>query len=222
MGRSGPSSRSAYAAAEQVGERSRRAREEARLEDLRRAVLELVADHGIGGVTIDAIALKSHVSKQTLYRHWPTKLELISDAIGMSFGSGRPGDPGDLGSLRNELFFILEQAARMLAENRRLIVALFDGAQRDPNVMAIMRRETRENYRDSLQQPLKRAIARGEIGPHTDLDLISQVALPVLLHRAMLDDIIDERVVRSLLDDVLMKLVSTGRAAGFHKEVSSS
>jgi AcrR family transcriptional regulator len=181
---------------------------EARLENIRRVVLELVADRGIEGVTIDAIAAAAQASKQTLYKRWPTKSELIRDAIRMSFGGSEPGDPGDLGDLRKELCLILESAAAMLQTNRRLIVALTDGAQRDPVVMALMRQETRDNYRESLQRPLKRAIARGEISPETDLDLVPQVALPILLHRAMFDEIVDDRVVANLLDNVLMKLIS--------------
>ncbi|MGU7773530.1 TetR/AcrR family transcriptional regulator [Burkholderia sp. MR1-5-21] len=187
---------------------SPRPRSEMRLENLRRVVLQLVADRGIEGVTIDAIAMAAQASKQTLYKRWPTKSELIRDAIRMSFDGAHPGDPGDLGSLREELRLILESAAAMLRTNRRLIIALIDGAQRDPIIMALMRQETRENFRESLQRPMKRAIARGEIRPETDLNIVSEIALPVLLHRAMLDEIIDDRVVRMLLDDVLMKLVS--------------
>lgn len=184
-----------------------RSRGESRLEDIQRIVLDLVAAKGIEGVTIDAIAIAAQASKQTLYRRWATKSDLIRDAVRMSFGGASPGDPGDLGSLREEFLAILHSAAAMLQTNRRLIIALIDGAQRDPTIMAVMRQETRENYRESLQRPLKRAIARGEISPEADLNLVAELALPALLHRAMLDELIDERVVTSLVDDVLMRLV---------------
>jgi len=181
--------------------------EEKRHEDIRRVVLDLVADRGVEGVTIDAIASAAQASKQTLYKKWATKDELIRDAINASFEGARPGDPGDHGSLKVELKLILDSAATMLRAHRRLIIALIDGAQRDASVMAIMRQETRDNYRDALQRPLKRAIARGEIGPETDLNLIPDVALPVMLHRAMLNEMIDERVVNYLLEEVVMRLV---------------
>lgn len=181
---------------------------EERLENIRRVVLELIADHGIEGVTIDKIAATAQASKQTLYKRWPTKTELVRDAVRASFGGHSPGDLGDLGDLREELRLILESASAMLKTNARLIIALIDGAQRDPAVMAIMRQETRDNFRESLQRPLKRAMSRGEIGPETDLDLITEVALPMLLHRAMLGEVIDSRVVTHILDDVVMKLMS--------------
>lgn len=181
--------------------------DEERLENIRRAVLELVASQGLEAVTVDAIAAAARVSKQTLYKSWRTKSALIRDVVRMISYGAQLGDPGDLGSLRQELQLILESAITILQTNRRLIVALLDGAQRDPDIMAIMRRDTRDKYRESLQRPLKRAIARGDISPETDLNLIADIALPVLLHRAILDDILDEEVVRSLLDDVLMNLV---------------
>lgn len=186
---------------------SPRTRGEERLEDIRRVVLDLVAQRGIEGVTMDAIATASHASKQTLYHRWPTKDDLVRDAIRLSYNGTQPGDPGDLGSLREELRVILEGAAQMLTAGKRLIIALIDGAQRDPVVMALMRQETRENFREVLQRPLKRAIARGEISPETDLGLVPDIALPLLLHRAMWDEIIDDRVVASLVDNVLLRLV---------------
>lgn len=117
------------------------------------------------------------------------------------------GDPGDLGSLREELRVILEAAAAMLQTGKRLIIALIDGAQRDATMMALMRQETRENFREVLQRPFKRAIARHEISPETDLNLVSEIALPLLLDRAIWDEMIDERTVAALIDNVLMRLV---------------
>ncbi|MEE4452102.1 TetR/AcrR family transcriptional regulator [Novosphingobium resinovorum] len=181
--------------------------DEERLENIRRVVLELVASRGLEGVTVDAIAAAARVSKQTLYKTWRTKSALIRDVVRMISHGAHLGDPGDLGSLREELWLILESATGILQTNRRLIVALLDGAQRDPDIMSIMRRDTRDKYRESLQRPLKRAIARGDISPETDLNLIADVALPVLLHRAILDDVLDEEMVKTLLDDVLMNLV---------------
>lgn len=181
--------------------------DEERLENIRRAVLDLVASRGLEGVTVDAIAATARVSKQTLYKSWRTKTALIRDVVRMISHGAQLGDPGDLGSLRQELRLILESATTILQTNRRLIVALLDGAQRDPDIMAIMRRDTRDKYRESLQRPLKRAIARGDISPETDLNLIADVALPVLLHRAILDDVLDDEMVDSLLDNVLMNLV---------------
>jgi AcrR family transcriptional regulator len=46
-----------------------------------RAALELVAEQGYDSVTMDAIALRAHAGKATLYRRWKSKPYLMADAI---------------------------------------------------------------------------------------------------------------------------------------------
>jgi len=46
-----------------------------------RAALELVAEQGYDCVTMDAIALRAHAGKATLYRRWKSKPYLIAEAI---------------------------------------------------------------------------------------------------------------------------------------------
>ena len=45
------------------------------------AALELVAEQGYDLVTMDAIALRAHAGKATLYRRWKSKPYLIAEAI---------------------------------------------------------------------------------------------------------------------------------------------
>jgi len=46
-----------------------------------RAALELVAEQGYDSVTMDAIALRAHAGKATLYRRWKSKPYLMAEAI---------------------------------------------------------------------------------------------------------------------------------------------
>lgn len=46
-----------------------------------RAALELVAEQGYDSVTMDAIALRAHAGKATLYRRWKSKPHLMADAL---------------------------------------------------------------------------------------------------------------------------------------------
>ena len=45
-----------------------------------RAVLDLVAEHGVTGLTVDAVAARAGVGKQTIYRHWGSRAHLIHAA----------------------------------------------------------------------------------------------------------------------------------------------
>ena len=45
------------------------------------AVVELLAELGFGGLTVDAVAARAGVGKATIYRRWSTKEALVLAAI---------------------------------------------------------------------------------------------------------------------------------------------
>jgi len=48
---------------------------------IRAAVLELLAEHGPDGVTMDAVAVTAQTSKPVLYRRWPDRRALLRDTL---------------------------------------------------------------------------------------------------------------------------------------------
>src|SRR2546429_9224383 len=52
---------------------------------VRQAVLDAafaeLGEKGYGGLSIEAVALRSGVAKTTVYRRWPTRDELVADAL---------------------------------------------------------------------------------------------------------------------------------------------
>ena len=45
------------------------------------AALDLVAERGVAGATIEAISARSGVAKTTIYRQWPHQAALVLDAF---------------------------------------------------------------------------------------------------------------------------------------------
>src|SRR6266545_6203541 len=80
-----------------------------RSERARQAVLEaaddLLVEHGFAGVTIEGIAARAGVAKQTIYRWWPSKVDILMDAFVDDMAQHlTPPDHGDLGlDLRTHL-----------------------------------------------------------------------------------------------------------------------
>ena len=58
-----------------------------------RAALNLVAEQGYDSVTMDAIALRAHAGKATLYRRWKSKPYLIAEAIKFMIPCEQKVDP---------------------------------------------------------------------------------------------------------------------------------
>ncbi|MFC2153638.1 TetR/AcrR family transcriptional regulator, partial [Actinomycetota bacterium] len=51
-----------------------------------RTAIDIVAERGFQGASIDAIAQRSGVARSTIYRHWPDKSDLLLEAIGAAIG----------------------------------------------------------------------------------------------------------------------------------------
>jgi len=104
-------------------------------ENARRAVLhaadDLLVERGFGGVTIEGIAARAGVAKQTIYRWWPSKVDvlldtLIADAVAVP----------DTGSAVDCTRRYLRTLARFLTKEPagKVLLALIGEAQHDPEM----------------------------------------------------------------------------------------
>src|ERR1700731_4406915 len=109
----------------------------ARVQRSKEAVLattyELMAEEGIGGVSIDEVSRRSGVAKTTIYRHWPTRSALLLDACSQL--TPRPQAP-DSGSLHGDLTGLALMVAQRLQTGRwsSVIPSIIDAAERDPEI----------------------------------------------------------------------------------------
>ena len=67
------------------------------------AALELFAERGIEGTSVDAIAAASGVSKATIYKHWKDKDSLALEALGELLGLNEKLPVFDSGNLQTDL-----------------------------------------------------------------------------------------------------------------------
>jgi AcrR family transcriptional regulator len=146
-----------------------------RSEEARLAVLEaaddLLVEHGFAGVTIEGIAARAGVAKQTIYRWWASKTDILFDALAVDAAEYfNPPDHGDLGrDLRDQL----GQLATFLSSTDAGAVcrALAGQAQHDPAVAARFESEFVARQRERDRVPFLRARDRGELGDAADIDL---------------------------------------------------
>ena len=176
------------------------------------AALQLVAEAGFDRTTIDAIAARAGASKATIYRHWPGKPELVADAIRHR---GRPALPPlpDTGTLRGDLLAGVEAFHQLMTSEAGLVFfGLLVAMRTDPQLAALAREQLFLRRLRPEDNPVSRAIARGELPPDADPSLLPRVGAPLILTRLMLmGGELDESFLTGLVDDILIPLLMAER-----------
>ena len=91
-----------------------------------------------------------------------------------------------------------------------MFLGLVSAASRDPELSEALRQNFLDRPRAVLRELLGRALARGEIRPGADLELVSDILLGLNLVRMLLGEVPDRDHGRRVLDRVVYPLV-TGR-----------
>jgi AcrR family transcriptional regulator len=126
------------------------------------AALSLAAEEGPAGVSMEAISKRAQISKETLYRWWRSKTEVVLDALA-EWGQRAIPIP-DTGTLRGDLSaFLRDTADSADPATVRLLHSLAAAAASDEGAAAQIRDRFLVTRRDALGKILQRAVARGEI-----------------------------------------------------------
>lgn len=169
---------------------------------LKRAALEVLAQHGMSGLTLEKICDKAGAPRATFYRRWATPMQAVGEAFNEAFLFETLPDTGDvvgdlvaLGQAMIDLYNdpVVGPCMSFLIAESRVRPELFQNGQEDF--------QRRRAYN---RQVVERAIARGEIPANTDADLIidalSGLALNNQATRRPLTPEMLEFVVRRLLN----------------------
>jgi AcrR family transcriptional regulator len=174
------------------------------------ATIDLVAEVGFGGLTVDAVAARAAVGKATIYRRWSSKTELLYAAMEATH---EEWEPPDTGSLRADLVAVYAHLVDHVvgSKNGKVIPALVAEGETNAELAAFMHRFV-DDRRAKTRDVFERARARGEIDASFDVELaIDMVTAPVfyrrLLSGAPLRAVDGEQVVGMLLDGLGAKSV---------------
>ena len=170
-----------------------------------RAILDaagtLLAERGLTGMSIEEVAARAGVGKATIYRRWPSKGLLALDAFMIMFRSLQP--PVDSGSLREDLISALRAWVRAVTTTPagRLLASLIGEAQHDEELHAAWRDRVLEPLRAQHRVVLERAVARGEISPAVDTDVVLDLFFGAAQHRLLLGHLeLTEAFIESTVD----------------------
>jgi len=203
-----PTQPSGKPAAEQVAEPEVRAvrgrpRSEDSHEAILDAVLRLLDQEGYSALTIEGVARHAGVGKQTIYRWWKCKAELVLEAYANHAASKLPMP--DKGSLRADLEWFFCGAFKRLTDiSGPTMRGLMADAVYDPEFLEILREVLIAKRRAVLLQVLERGRARGELRPDADLDVMSDLLFGALWYRLLVQHAkLDSRFAKQLVGSVL-------------------
>lgn len=188
-----------------------RPRNEACGAEILSATLDLVAEVGIAGLTVDAVAQRAGVGKATIYRRWASKEALMLDA--WAAAAATPDVP-DTGSLREDLraLFLGNQHPLRDETMQRVFPQMIAAAKVNPEVGEAYRTFIAERRRP-LQTVLQRAIDRGELPADVDRQLVHDLLVAPLTFRFLVTDApVDDPVIEEIIDVVLSGVAARSAA----------
>jgi AcrR family transcriptional regulator len=140
------------------------------------ATLELLAERGFTATTMDAIAESAGVGKNTIYRRWAAKDDLIIDAL-LQFTAEIELRAGPDDHAYSRLRDYARSVARFYADPlaSRLVPGLLSELQRDPAFADAYAERVVGPLREPLIELLELARERGELRADADPDLIADM-----------------------------------------------
>lgn len=148
---------------------------------------------------MEAIASKASVSKQTLYRWWPTKGSVMMEAL---FDQAQPGMVApETGSLRTDLTDFVDGLFDTIGGTTGdMLRGLMAEAQRDEDFALVFRSHFVARRRAALQTVLTRAAERGELSTSLDVDALIDMLFGAIWYRLLSGHLpLDARFHESLM-----------------------
>ena len=174
------------------------------------AALDVLAETGYNGMTIDMVASRAKAGKATIYRRWPSKAELIIDAVSCMRKNNLPtSELPDTGTLRGDLIAMIKPHSIEEGDRKFQIMA---------GVLAMISQapELADAANTAIVAPraqanlllMQRAIDRGEISAKCDIQTLSLVTPAMIAHRILiLRTPINREFLVSLIDGIILPAV---------------
>jgi AcrR family transcriptional regulator len=167
------------------------------------ATLELVAEHGVNGLTTNAVAERAGISKATIYRRWRSKQELLVDAVAALVSDiGLP----DTGTTYGDLLELMHNAVRVYSGSLEagVMPSLVDAMSRDGELAGAVRTTFLTRRRAALRAVLERGVQRGDLRADLDVELALDVLGGPLFYRLLVTGgPVDDRLAEGIADLIL-------------------
>ena len=149
------------------------------------ATLQLLAEAGVQGMSLEGVAARAGVGKTTIYRRWPNKGALIIDALTRM---KPPVRDFDTGSFRSDVERFLTSLQSLLDDplTQALTLRILGEVSGRPDWAREYFTDSFRPNLEALEGMIDRARARGELRPEADTQLVMEIiGGPIAYHMLM-------------------------------------
>jgi AcrR family transcriptional regulator len=162
------------------------------------AALAMLAESGYAALRLDELARRAGVAKTTVLRRWPSKAAVAAAAVERL--ALHTVDVPQASTLRDDLHALLDNAVTVFAHGHgRFVARLIREAGHHPEIADLVQTVI-HTRRMGYRRALGRAIARGELDPETDQELLIDLLIGPLWTRLL---ITRDPLPPSIVDDIV-------------------
>ncbi|ALM82557.1 TetR/AcrR family transcriptional regulator [Bordetella sp. N] len=162
-------------------------------------VRKLVRERGYEAVSVNLVASEAGVAKQTLYRRWPGKAEIVLDAF---LESASKADGLVYTGLEATLTKYLRGLFRHLEADGPAIRNLIASAQADADFLERFTNRFVEPRAGHLRAILHSALEAGDLPPHSDLNVLTDMVHGAFWYRLLTGKALDSAYAAALAKQV--------------------
>ena len=167
------------------------------------AAVQLIAEHGVDGLTMDAVARHAGVAKASIYRRFASKVDLLAAACAAVCPTAL--DAPDTGCVRDDLVELLGaivESFRAKSTNKLMPTVLAASSTNSEVSEALQ--QFSNSRRSRLVEVVRRGIERGELDAHLDEELLGDQLVGVVVYRFLVTGRpLSKLVIERLVDQVL-------------------
>ncbi|MFG6445926.1 TetR/AcrR family transcriptional regulator [Microbacterium sp. P07] len=201
---------------EAVAPRLGRKRDHSRDSEILDAALEVLAEEGYDGMTIDMVAARARAGKATLYRRWPSKAELVLDAVACMKKADLDLEAlPDTGTLRGDLVAMIKPPSiREAAKKMQIMAGVVSMLSRSPELAEAVRATIVEPRVAVNRFLFARAVERGEIQKERDVESVALVSPSMVAYRVLMTgEPVTREFLISLIDGVVLPALGVSATA---------
>lgn len=168
-----------------------------------RATLELLAEVGFGRLSVEGVAARAGVGKTTIYRRWPSKVNLVLAAVSGLVQQTIPIP--DTGSTREDLLILVRSVIDTLSETigGRILAHLVAETPVNAELADALRRLW-GSRRALTFEVLRRGVARGDLPHDVDVEFMADLLYGPIYSRFFVTGApLNEPVARQIVDALM-------------------